>query len=176
MLKNFNLKKLCLAVLLMNIVSTTAYSQSPTKEETIAFIQSTIEKGIGADVRGELQDVISKVKFEGNKLVYHTESLVNGKLALEFIYESTSIRWDKYNSFDVKEATKDLIYITAYFTSNFKHTFTTKTYYKTADDKKSENMQSNLVFCVPLNKVESMKKAFSRLKEIALAEQKDPFE
>jgi hypothetical protein len=162
--------------MLLNAFSLTVYSQSPTKEETIAFIQNTIEKGIGADVRGELQDVISKVKFEGNKLVYYTESLINGKLALEFIYESTSIRWDRYDSLSIKEATKDLIFITAFFNSNFKHILTTKTHYKIADDKKREIIKSNLVFCVPINKVESMKKAFIRLKEISLAEQKDPFE
>jgi hypothetical protein len=174
--KHLNVKTFFLALLLLNAFYTTAYSQSPTKEETIAFIQNTIEKGIGADVRGELHKVISKVKFEGNKLVYQTESLYDGKLTLEFIYESSTIRWDKYNSFEVKEATKDLVYITAYFTSNFKHTVTTKFHYEIADDKKREIMKSNLVFCVPSNKVESMKKAFVRLNEIALAEQKDPFE
>lgn len=167
-----------LALLLSFIPLNIVNAQAPSKQETIDFIQSTIEEGIGADVRGQLQDVISKVTFDGNSLRYHTESISNssGKLLLEFIYYSTSIRWDKYSSCEVSEAAEGFVYIQAYFDVNFKHVFTTKTHYKYAEDQIRQGMQSNLTFCIPTDKVESIKKAFNRLKEISLSEKKNPFE
>lgn len=163
---------LLLSFIPLNIVN----AQSPSKQETIDFIQSTLEEGIGVRCRGQLQDDISKVTFDGNSLRYHTESVTNGRLGLEFIYDSSNIRWDKYSSCEVSKLNEEFVYIQAYFDVNFKRVFTTKTHYKYAEDQISQGMQSNLTFCISTDKVESVKKAFNRLKEISLSEKKNPFE
>lgn len=171
------MKKLLTICLLMATVFTiNAQDAKPTKEETIAFINRTINECKGfklPNYMGELENAF----FTGNKLIYKsTTSLTSGKknCAREEIYED--IAWDKLKIEDIKFESSESVasYYLISFKQNINHIYITENCVFSENSSRT-NIQSNMYFFIPLEKKESIKKAFLRLSEIAKEENKDPF-
>jgi hypothetical protein len=172
------MKKLLTICFLITIAFTSqAQEGKPTKEETIAFINRTINECKGFKLpyyMGKLESA----SFTENKLTYKTTtSLTSGKKNCdrEEIYED--IFWDKLKVENIKfENNEDgASYYEINFSQNMSHSDITENCVFIENHSKT-NILSNMYVFIPVQKKESIKKAFLRLSEIGKEENKDPFE
>lgn len=152
-----------------------AQESKPTKEETISFINRTINERNGQSMYGIGCQKLDQSTFTGESLVINTYC---GQVdCISNIYESKQIRWDQLDTIFLKENERG-IYYEVHFKTMMQYTATTKGCY---GDTKGEitnvkkSTQFNLSVPVPDNKVASIKKAFFRLAEIEKEVNKDPF-
>ena len=137
-----------------------AQDKKPTKEETIAFMNSTLNKTIGFDGK---DGIINEVIFTGNSyFLKGYEELIDGIFTKKY----TQINWE----LDPDGFTINDNCLRVKFTSNF------SLKQKVKDQPEEEFFFADIDFLLPIEKIESFKKACLRLSELAKEENKDPFE
>ncbi|EAZ95017.1 hypothetical protein FBBAL38_11749 [Flavobacteria bacterium BAL38] len=157
------------------IFTVNAQDKKPTKEETIAFINRTIELSIGSEYN---YTYTTKTYFDYN--IYERESVMKvGELVTgNFKEEYSLLKWEnlRINSFHLQNCSfgeNDICQVWIYFSNqiSFRETSTEK--YGDPSDKIT--FKQSLAMLIPKGKFESIKKACIRLSEIAKEENKDPF-
>jgi hypothetical protein len=171
-------KLLTICLIMATAFTVNAQGGKPTKEETVAFINRTLNECKGFKLpyyMGTMQNV----DFSENKLIYTTILTVgvDGKKDCDHkeIYEN--INWSKLKM-DQMEFNQETDYFSYYhirFSTNLNKT-TNNENCSFRENSKKTNIQSNMYVFIPTEKKESIKKAFLRLSEIAKEENKDPFQ
>lgn len=160
------MKKILTTALFISCLSFAQAQQSkPTKEQTIAFIERTINELKGIDLP-YAKGVVNKVVFTGDKLIYYTSRITGGTRLFDLINEAEDLRWDLLKNIEFSLGQTDkppYYYIT--FTSNFKHTTKFENEINNKPTKITNDLISSLEIFIPANKAESIKKE----------ENKDPF-
>ena len=156
-------KLITICLLLITSITINAQDKKSTKEETIAFMNRTLKSTIGFE---GLDGKIVEIDFNLNKYLLKTYFDIAGSgfytsfIKSEFPWESLLI-----NQFQVNENNLKIR-----FSRNYRFK------YKIDNDTEKERLISSLDITLPLDKIESFKKACIRLSEIAKEEYIDPFE
>lgn len=172
------MKKLITICFIMAIVFTVnAQDGKPTKEETVAFINRTLNECKGFKLPFQM-GTIQNVDFSENKLIYTTIlTLSSGKKDCDHTEIYENINWDKLK-IDEMEFNVSTDYSSNYhikFATNINKIIVDENC-NYRDNSNKTNIQSNMYVFIPTNKKESIRKAFLRLSEIAKEENKDPFQ
>lgn len=148
-----------------------AQDKKPTKEETIAFIKRTTEATVGKEIGWGAILEESSFSVDG----YTTKQTISGTHG--FTVETYRLlKWETMDSNRWSETAPqegiEVIEIGVYFSSKVKHVRD----FNLSDNNDKDEYTNELMVYIPKDKLESMKKAFLRLSEIAKEENKDPFE
>lgn len=166
----------------VSTVAVKAQDNKPTKEETIAFINRTLNECKGFDTEFHWGQIES-VDFRGNTMEFKTFQMFGGtgplkdKIVLTYTTRYDGISWEKLmiDKIEFKTESGVSYYYRILFGQNMKVTEISKDVLNNEDPATKTSSQSNLYIFVPQSKAESIKKAFLRLHEIAKEENKDPF-
>ncbi|MGV8946375.1 MAG: hypothetical protein ACOH1N_08105 [Lutibacter sp.] len=157
------MKKILTICLLLTIAFTSqAQDGKPTKEETVKFIQKTLESLKGSIYIMNL--VITEYDFEQNSLFFKAEK---GRIIMSNRY--SQINWDKLVKIDFTNA-QSTLEIQLIFSTTFKQESLV------THVKDETTYEKYIQIPIPESKKGSMEKAFLRLSEIAKEENKDPFQ
>lgn len=170
------MKKGILVVVFMCIVGVlNAQEKKPTKEETIAFINRTLNEFKGYELPWS-EGILESVKFTGSMYVLKTYHEDEGKRTQQYTTTCEDLPWDKLNIEKTEwHPDKNVPYYYVIFNQSYKSTEVYDALFDRRYDKTTTQMLLSLILFVPANKAESIKKAFLRLAEIAKEENKDPF-
>jgi hypothetical protein len=170
-------KLLTICFIMATVFTVNAQDKKPTKEETVAFINRTLNeiKGIKLPFAS---GVLQNASFSLNTLTYSTSLELNpGEKFCDHkeIYEDIS--WDKLIVNEI-EFTDKANFASFYFItldSNISLTLVNENCNNPRQNSQKRSYQSSVQIFIPIEKKESIKKAFLRLSEIAKEENKDPF-
>lgn len=158
------MKKVTTVLLLLSILSAAqGQAKKPTKEETIQFIQKTVSNA-GRDLDFQINDTrVSWKNIEPSIGLNYNREFTNVRFEkLAEVYQS-SLSSGENSNVRVKFSVNTIKYhLTGTFNDEVKDL--------TIDDK------DGFTIVVPSEKVQSIIKAFDRLKEITIEENKDPFQ
>ena len=143
-----------------------AQDGKPTKERTINFIQSALNESIGSKYYGK---VIEKNVFTHDML---NKCIVDGSSNKIDTYYN--INWELYTGCAAR-GDNGIVKIDVYMSNPVKNIATSTKIGEEEPYYSVTNYDDQIHFFAPYNKVESLKKAFARLAEIAKEENKDPF-
>lgn len=170
-------KLLTICLIMATIFTVNAQENKPSKEETVAFINRTINECKGFELPFAT-GVFKNADFSEKKLIYKTSLELNpGEKYCDHkeIYED--INWEKLiveeMEFTEKSNLASFYYIT--FKTNLSITILNENCNQYGKNSEERSIQSNMYVFIPTEKKESIKKAFFRLQEIAKEENKDPF-
>lgn len=151
-------KLLIICFLLATAFTSQAQDKKPIKEETVKFIDQALKLRIGT--ASFKRYTIQEINFKPELITL--VDLLDDKTRRRF-NEYSNIKWETLIniSIDLTEYTK----MTLKFEANYKFKYEDYIDYSKI-----------LTLPIPENKIESLKKAFLRLSEIAKEENKDPFE
>lgn len=154
------MKKLITIGLLIATSFTVNAQEKPSREQTIKFIDTTLKKFVG---NNDAAEVLKNISFDGVELI-KTSTMYNEPS----IDKYSNLHWEEL-SFAIREDSKvsGFTKIQLSFETNFKQ-------YMSLLNK--ERFFDWFTLYVPTDKIQSIEKAFLRLKEIAKEENKDPFE
>lgn len=160
------------------IFTVNAQDKKPTKEETVAFINRTINECKGFELpfaMGVLQNAV----FLEKKLIYTTSLELNpGEKYCDHKETYEDINWEKLivkeMEFTEKSNLASFYYVT--FETNLSNTVLNENCNRYGKNSEETSLQLNMYVFIPKNKKESIKQAFLRLSEIAKEENKDPFQ
>nr|WP_315153950.1 hypothetical protein [uncultured Flavobacterium sp.] len=158
------MKKLITICLFMATFYTAfAQNKKPTKEETIQFIQKTVNSG------GRLSEfTISDTNISWKR--------VSPSIGMNVTFKHANVRFDKilkvYESSLSGDGNSN---VTIEFSINTIKFHSTGTHYEESVES-IDNNRDKISLILPRDKVQSIIKAFDRLKEITIEENKDPFE
>jgi hypothetical protein len=165
------MKKLLTICLLLAATLTVNAQEKPSKEVTVKFIEANLKKSIGTKDR--YSHLLTNVSFDGNVLI-----LTTTRLELEVTYTETysDFDWEGVRFSVRNDSEKSTIpgfeVVQISFETSYKQKTITEQFGKVS---KSERLFTWLIIHMPSDKIESLKKAFLRLQEIANEENKDPF-
>jgi hypothetical protein len=156
------MKKLLILCLLLAATFSTKAQEKVSMEVTAKFIETNLKKFIGNKADGWL---VTNVSFNGKELV-----VITSYLGTTNIDTYSNFDWEDVN-FSVRDDSEKSI------VPGFENvTLSFKTSYKQyISSLKKERLFDWFDIHMPSDKIESLKKAFLRLQEIANEENKDPF-
>lgn len=159
------MKKLITICLFMLITfSVNAQDKKPTKGETVQFIQKSVNNSGGEESEFRIDE--AKVSWKN----------VWPSVGINWTREFTNVRFDKitkvYESSPGGDGISNLI--VEFSVKVIKYHLTGTTYDEAIEV--NQDGANTLQFMVPTEKVQSIIKAFDRLKEITIEENKDPFQ
>jgi len=156
-------KLITICLLLATAFTVKAQESKPTKEQTIQFIQKTVNSAGNQ----------SAFKISDNTVSWKD---VSPKIGWNTISEITNVRFDKIlKVYQWSLSSGENSNVSVEFSVNTIKYHTTGTIYDEVQDFKEDNGNSFQII-IPTDKLESIIKAFNRLKEITMEENKDPFE
>ncbi|WP_146194616.1 hypothetical protein [Flavobacterium crocinum] len=158
------MKKL-ITVLFLSAVLPTVQGQAkkPTKEETIQFIQKTVSNA-GRDLEFQIND--TKVSWKN----------IEPSIGLNYNREFTNVRFEKLlEVYQSSLSSGENSNVRIKFSVNTIKYHLTGTFYDEIKDLTIDD-KDGFTIVVPREKVQSIIKAFDRLKEITIEENKDPFQ
>ncbi|WP_379042310.1 hypothetical protein [Pedobacter alpinus] len=148
--------------------------QKPSKEETVAFLNRTLQEVIGLRLPFA-GGTCSGATFNLSELVIESAGMIGDTRFFDISQKYWNIRWDLFKEMEFKTGDNQASYYHIRFSNNLN--YSRKMFNKKSgdNDEITENSQSNILLFTPLSKAESVKKAVYRLVEIAKEENKDPF-
>jgi phosphoribosylpyrophosphate synthetase len=152
-------KLLTICLLLATTFMLKAQDGKPTKEQTIAFIKRTFESLKGTNERTW---ILTENDFDEKYIFVKTEST---STIATISYRYTQLNWDKLYKVDLHDSD-----ILLFFEIPLKNEMKSNT------GNNEIEYVNYLQTRIPIDKYESLKKAFMRLAEIAKEENKDPFQ
>jgi hypothetical protein len=152
---------ICLFMIVTFVVN--AQDKKPTKEETIQFIQKTVNSG-GRDREFQIND--ANVSYKN----------VFPNIGINYNRQFTNVRFDKllevYQSSLSSDGNSNVR--VKFSVNTVKYHLTGSVYDEAKEVIKDDSDGFSIV--IPTDKVQSIIKAFNRLKEITIEENKDPFQ
>jgi hypothetical protein len=174
-------KLLTICLIMATVFTANAQNGKPTNEETVIFIKRQLELRIGTKVQ-ETESFIFRINKNdfnhsslNNEKQYIDPSVNKGNIQIKNI---SQIKWESLDLIKMGENYHNDGLIIVEFKSPYSYYWKS---YKIRDDGKEymytegESFSSTLEIFIPIEKYESIKKAFLRLSEIAKEENKDPF-
>lgn len=156
------MKNIFIALAIMAMPFFVKAQGKPSREATVKFIENNLKKFIGNNEDGDVFS-ITDVSFDGETLV--KKSVSSGEVSIDTY---TGLHWDglsigKSEEPEIGSFGIITLHFDAPFTQHMSYLNKTRTF-------------SWVNLYVPFDKLESIEKAFLRLKEIYEEENKDPFE
>lgn len=166
------MKNLITICLLLAATFSVNAQEKPSKEVTIKFIEASLRKSIGTVDRWD--NLLTNVTFDGNVLILTTTC---ADLGVTETLKYSDFDWEGDIYFTViddsqKSTIPGFEVVSVQFETPFKEESIIKQHGKI---RESERLDRWLRMHMSSDKIESLKKAFLRLHEIAQEENKDPF-
>ncbi|TVZ59289.1 hypothetical protein NA63_1817 [Flavobacteriaceae bacterium MAR_2010_105] len=169
-------KLLTICLIMVTTFVINAQDKKPTKEETIAFINRTIESSIGSEYN---YTYTTKISFDYKNYVRESVMKVGDKIVGNHREEFSLLKWENLfvDNFQLENChigENDICEIWISFSNQISCRETETGLYSDPSDKTTYTQ--TLTMLIPKEKFESIKKACLRLSEIAKEENKDPFQ
>jgi len=162
------MKKLLLLFLLTSITVVVKAQEKPSKSDTHGLINTTLKRVVARNSCSEAM-MVSEQFFSNDFAKYHYAAKSKDKKK-SATTDVSNIQWKNYLKCEMKTSTWDNVIActTVYFSTAMKETII-------LEGKEVSSFETTIDIVIQPEKLESIKKAFERLAEIAKEENKDPF-
>ena len=162
------MKKLLLLFLLTSITVVVKAQDKPSKSDAQGLINTILKRVVTRNSCSEGM-MVSEQFFTNDFANYHYAASSKDKKK-SAITDISDIHWKNYLKCDMKTSVWDtgIACTTVYFSTSMKQTFI-------LEGKEVSTFETTIDIVIQPEKLESIKKAFERLAEIAKEENKDPF-
>lgn len=168
-IKHYKTKSITALLLCLLMSFATAYSQAPTKDETINFMTTTLNGAKGTEMSDGF--FVTIIEFDGNNYSYTCGKKMG---RANFSTATENIPWQEFKSFESNyKVNEDITSVRLKFKIKVEGALYLNT--ENGNNAKSATYTEGFVMLVPTEKAESFKKGIMRLVELAKATNKDPF-